>query len=223
MQTAFVAGGSRGIGAATVRMLCAAGWRVGFCYRDSARQADALALETGAFALRADVTQSAEITAAIAEAEKRLCHIDALVNNAGVSQQKLLTDVTDAEWRRALDGNLTGAFYAARAAIPAMVCRKRGAIVNVSSIWGVVGASMEAPYSAAKAGLIGLTKALAKELAPSGIRVNCVAPGAVLTDMLAGFDQPTLDTLAQQTPLGRLGVPDDVAGDFFCLLVVVVG
>lgn len=212
MRTAFVTGGSRGIGAQTVRRLSADGWRVGFSYLHSEEAAHALARETGAFALRADMTVSADVNAAIAEAEKRLRHIDALVNNAGVSLEKLLTDVSDEEWRYALDGNLTSAFYATRAALPGMISRKSGAIVNLSSVWGVVGASVECAYSAAKAGVIGLTKALAKELGPSGIRVNCVAPGPVQTDMLRGYDEETLASLRQQTPLGRLGTPADVAG-----------
>ena len=138
-------------------------------------------------------------------------HIDALVNNAGIAQQKLLTDITDDDWRRMLDVNLSGAFYVTRTVLPGMISRKRGSIVNVSSIWGQVGASCEAHYSAAKAGLIGLTRALAKEVGPSGVTVNCVCPGVIQTDMLGGFTPGDLKALAEETPLGRLGTPQEVA------------
>ena len=145
------------------------------------------------------------------EAERTLGHIDALVNNAGIAQQKLLTDITDEDWRRMLDVNLSGAFYVTRAVLPGMISRKRGSIVNVSSIWGQVGASCEVHYSAAKAGLIGLTRALAKEVGPSGVTVNCVCPGVIQTDMLGGFTSGDLAALAEETPLGRLGTPREVA------------
>ena len=136
---------------------------------------------------------------------------DALVNNAAVAEQKLLTDITDGDWERMLAVDLSAAFYCCRAALPAMIRRKSGAIVNISSIWGLTGASCEVHYSAAKAGLIGLTKALAKEVGPSGVRVNCVAPGVIDTAMLAGFKEAELDELRGQTPLGRLGAPEDIA------------
>ena len=163
-------------------------------------------------ALRCDVRDPASVAEACAQATRALGHVDALVNNAGVAQQKLLTDVTDADWRDMLDTHLSGAFYLTRAVLGGMIRRGEGRIVNVSSIWGQVGASCEAPYSAAKAGLIGLTKALAKEVGPSGVTVNCVCPGVIETDMLAGLDEADLEALRQQTPLGRLGTPQDVAG-----------
>lgn len=212
MRTVLLSGGSRGIGAATVRAFAAAGWRVAFLYRQSEAPALALSQETGAVALRCDVRDPASVAEACAQATRALGHVDALVNNAGVAQQKLLTDVTDADWRDMLDTHLSGAFYLTRAVLGGMIRRGEGRIVNVSSIWGQVGASCEAPYSAAKAGLIGLTKALAKEVGPSGVTVNCVCPGVIETDMLAGLDEADLEALRQQTPLGRLGTPQDVAG-----------
>ena len=144
-------------------------------------------------------------------AYRELAHIDVLINNAGIAQQKLLTDLTDEDWHAMLDTHLSGAFYVTRAVLPGMISRKSGRILNIGSIWGQVGASCEAHYSAAKAGLIGLTKALAKEVGPSGITVNCVCPGVIDTDMLAGFTRDDLVALCQDTPMGRLGTPEDVA------------
>ena len=211
MFTALITGGSRGIGAATVRAFCAAGYRTAFFYFRSGEAAQALAAETGAYAIRCDVRDSASVSAACAEAKKLLSHIDVLVNNAGIAQQKLFTDVTDEDWRNMLDSNLSGAFYASRAVLPQMISRRYGRIINVGSIWGQVGASCEVHYSAAKAGLIGLTKALAKEVAPSGVTVNCICPGVIETDMLSSFTKEDLAALADETPAGRLGTPEDIA------------
>ena len=145
-------------------------------------------------------------------AQAALGHLDALVCNAGVALPvQLLTDTTDDQWRRVMGTDLDGVFFTLRAAIPGMVSRKRGAIVTISSMWGVTGGSCEAPYSAAKAGVIGLTKALAKELGPSGIRVNCVAPGAIETDMTAFLTPEDRAALADEAPLGRMGTPEEVA------------
>ncbi len=211
MQTALVTGGSRGIGAACVRALGGAGYRVAFLYHESADAAQALATQTGAIPLPCDVADSGQVAAATREAQRQLGHIDALITCAGISQQKLLTDVTDEDWTRMLSVNLSGAFFVIRAVLPQMLARQSGSMVLISSMWGQVGASMEAPYSAAKAGVIGLGKALAKEVAPSGLRVNCIAPGAVETDMMAGFDPAALHALRQNIPLGRLGTPQEVA------------
>ena len=169
MRTVVVTGGSRGIGAACVRAFSQDGWRVAFFYRASGEAARALAAETGALPVQADVTQSAGVDAACATVLHDFKHVDALVNNAGVALTARLQDVTDAQWRQVLDGNLTGAFNVTRALLPQMIAQGHGRIVNVASIWGMVGGSMETAYSAAKAGLIGLTKALAKEAGPSGI------------------------------------------------------
>lgn len=211
MRTALITGGSRGIGAAIVRAFTRAGYRAAFLYLHSVEAAAALAAETGAVALGCDVADSRQVADACAEAAARLGHIDALVNNAGVAQQKLATEITDADWRRMLDVNLSGAFYVSRAVLPQMISRRNGRVVNISSVWGQIGASCEAHYSAAKAGLIGLTKALAKEVAPSGVTVNCVCPGAIDTDMLAGLEESALEELRRETPAGRLGVAEDVA------------
>lgn len=211
MRTALITGGSRGIGAQCVRAFTREGYRTAFLYQKSEERAKALGAETGAYAIQCDVREPDQVRAACAEARRLLCHIDALVNNAGVAQQKLLTDITDEDWRIMLDTHLSGAFYVTREVLGGMVSQRGGRVVNISSIWGQVGASCEAHYSAAKAGLIGLTLALAKEAGPSGVTVNCLCPGVIETDMLSSFDEAALEELRGETPLGRLGTPDDVA------------
>lgn len=137
--------------------------------------------------------------------------VDVLVNNAGVSSQKLFTDLSDDDWRETIGVNLDGVFYCCREALKPMISKKNGVIINISSMWGETGASCEVHYSASKAGVIGLTKALAKEVAPSNIRVNCIAPGVIMTDMMSDFDEETVSALREETPLGRLGTPEDIA------------
>ena len=224
-KTALITGGSRGIGAAAVRRFRALGYDVAFCYRQSESQAKALVNETGALAWRADVGDRAAAKALVEKAEREFGRLDLLINNAGVEQFGLLSDLTDEEWDRLVSVNLSAPVYAIRAALPGMIRRKTGCILNVSSIWGLCGASCEAAYSAVKAGVIGLTRALAKELGPSGITVNCVAPGVIDTEMNRQLSQETKAALAEETPLERLGTPEDVAqaiwflaspaGDFF--------
>ncbi|HNW87474.1 MAG TPA: 3-oxoacyl-ACP reductase family protein [Candidatus Limiplasma sp.] len=211
MRTVLVTGGSRGIGAACVRAFAQAGWRVAFLYRASQTQAQALVSATGALAVQADVSDSAQVNAACEKALRELRHIDALINNAGVSLVRQLQDTTDEEWRRVLDVNLTGAFYVTRAVLPSMLSAGIGSIVNISSVWGQVGGSTEVAYSAAKAGLIGFTKALAQEIGPSGVTVNAIAPGATRTDMLKQYDEDTLRAIAREAPLGRLCEPMEIA------------
>ena len=211
MRTAVITGGSRGIGAACVRAFSAAGYRVAFMYRADAAAAQALALETGALPVQADVAQSSAVNAAAEHILRELRHVDALVNNAGLAMASQFQDITDAQWQRMLDVNLTGVFYVTRAFLPGMLSLHAGRIVNVSSIWGMVGASMETAYSAAKAGLIGLSKALAKEVGPSGVTVNTLAPGATLTDMLRSYGEDTLAQIAAEAPLGRLCTPEEIA------------
>ena len=212
MKRILITGGSRGIGRALVAAFCAEGHAVAFLYRANAAAAAEVSAKTGAIAIRADVSDPDEVRCAVAEAERALGGaIEVLVNNAGVAHSGLVQDMTDAEWRRICDTNLSGAFYLCRAVIPGMVASHSGRIVNVGSMWGKTGASCEVAYSAAKAGLRGLTMALAKELGPSGITVNCVEPGFIATDMTAEFDDEVRAVVCDDTPMGRLGTPEDVA------------
>ena len=210
-QTVLITGGARGIGAACVRAFAAAGWQTAFTYRQSTAQADELRAQTGALALCADLRDADAVTRAMEQVQAQLGAPDALVCNAGVAQQKLFQLITDAEWQALFDVNLMGAVRTIRAALPAMLHRKSGSIVTVSSMWGQTGASCESHYAASKAALIGLTKSLALELAPSGIRVNCVAPGVIATDMNAMHSAETMRALAEETPLGRIGTAAEVA------------
>ncbi len=216
-QVVLITGASRGIGAATACLFAQHGWAVGINYCTSAQAAEKLTEEIRAaggtaVAIQGDVADSAQAARVVADAERELGPIDALVCNAGVAlPQQLLTDTTDEQWRRVMGVDLDGVFYTIRAAVPGMVRRQQGSIVTVSSMWGVTGGSCEVAYSAAKAGVIGLTKALAKELGPSRIRVNCVAPGVIDTEMNGALDQESLDLLAEETPLGRIGRGEDVA------------
>lgn len=214
----LITGGSRGIGAACVRAFCERGDRVAFFYRSSHETAQALARETGAFAICADVSDAEAVKTAVARAAEALGGIDVLVNNAGVGQIKLFSDLTDDDWRRMIDTNLSGAFYVSREVSRLMVAQQKGFIVNIGSMWGKIGASCEVHYSAAKAGLRGMTMALAKELGPSHITVNCIEPGVIDTEMNAALDDETRRALCDETPLCRMGSPADVAAAvlFFC-------
>ena len=206
-KTALITGSSRGIGAAIARTLHRDGWRVVINYRDSQSSAESLAEELSAVAVKADVSNFDEVSAMF----ESVGEMDLLVNNAATHHYGLFGDMEPAEWSRLLDVNLTGVYNCLKFAIPSMVRRKSGCIINVSSVWGIHGASCETAYSATKAAIIGLTRSLAKELGPSDIRVNCVAPGVILTDMLGDFTPDELLSLCDRTPLGRLGFPDDVA------------
>ncbi len=210
MKTVWITGGSRGIGAATVREFAQNGWQVAFTYQHAAAAAHALE-SPHVRAFQGDMGVRADVDRCAAAMRAAFGPVDALVVNAGIAQQKMFCDITDDDWRRMFAVNLDGAFYAIQAALPDMVAAKAGSIVTVSSVWGVTGASCEAHYAATKAGLIGLTKSLAQELGLSGIRVNCVAPGVIDTDMNAGHDRQTMQDLAEETALGRLGRPEEVA------------
>lgn len=211
MANVLITGGSRGIGAACVRAFCEQGDRVAFIYRNRREAAEEIVAQTGAVAIEADLSDPAEAACAVEKALSYLGGIDVLVNNAGVSQIKLFTELTDGDWRRMLSNNLDSVFYVSRAVAAHMIAEHSGRIVNVGSMWGKCGASCEVHYSAAKAGLRGLTMALAKELGPSGITVNCVEPGVIDTDMNAELDGQTLDGLRAETPLCRIGSPREVA------------
>lgn len=207
MRTVVVTGGSRGIGAGIVARFAARGDRVYFLYEKNHRAAKAVSEKTGATAICCDVADGEQVKAAFA----RIPEVDILVCNAGICWYGLLSSMEEGDWDRLFAVNVKGIYHCVRAAMPAFLRTHRGSIVTVSSMWGQVGASCEAAYSATKGAVIALTKSLAKELGPSGIRVNCVAPGVILTDMCAHFSQEDLDCLAQDTPLERNGTPMDVA------------
>lgn len=215
-QVAFVTGGSRGIGRAIVRRLAADGYAVAInCVKEVAA-ANALRDELNtmgytATVFQGDVADPQQVADMAQAVQQQLGEVSVLVNNAGIAQQKLFTDITPQEWRRMMAVHVDGAYHTCRAFLPAMLRRHDGCIINISSMWGQTGGSCEVHYSTAKAALIGLTKALAKEVGPAGVRVNCVAPGVIRTDMMAGFDEDTCCQLAEDTPLCRLGTPEDVA------------
>jgi 3-oxoacyl-[acyl-carrier protein] reductase len=207
MKTALVTGSSRGIGAAIARRLHADGWKVYINYLESEEKALAIARELGAEAIRADVADPAQVRAMF----RQIGEVDLLVNNAGIVVPGLLQDISDELWQRLRGVNLDGVFYCCREVIPQMVHRKSGVIINIASVCGVYGSSAESAYSTTKAAVIGLSKSLAKELGPSGIRVNAVAPGFIDTDMTACFSVADRAAVADETPLCRTGSPEDVA------------
>ena len=212
MRKVLVTGGSRGIGAAIVRAFSEAGDRVVFFYHQNHTAAATIAAKTGATAIPCDVSDPDAVREGLAAARAALGgEPEVLVSNAGISHTGLSRDMTDAEWRAVLDTNLSAAFYLAREVQGAMIRAGEGRILFIGSMWGKVGASCEVAYSAAKAGLRGLTMALAKELGPSHITVNCVEPGVIATDMNAHLDRKALEALAEETPLGRIGAPAEVA------------
>lgn len=215
-RSALVTGASRGIGRAIAAALAREGWAVCVNYRkrwDAAEDLISTLRAEGreAMAFQADVADRGAVEAMVRATETALGPVELLVNNAGVSHQGLFQDVDDALWARILAVNLTGARNAIQAVLPRMLSEKRGCIVNISSIWGLRGASCEVAYACSKAALIGLTRSLALELAPSGIRVNCVAPGCIETDMVRQLGPETRAMLVEETPLGRLGSPEDIA------------
>ena len=216
MKTALITGASRGIGAATARELARQGCAVAIHYHQSEERAQALAeelTEGGAqvMLVNADVGDWSQVRKMVDNVLDKFCQLDILVCNAGISKMGLLSDLTEEEWRRLFAVNVDGVFHCCQAVLPHFIHRKAGKIVTVSSMWGQVGGSCEAAYSATKAAVIGLTRALAKELGPSGIAVNCVAPGVIDTEMNGALTAQDLAALREETPLGRIGRPEDVA------------
>lgn len=211
MKTVLITGGSRGIGRAMVQLFSEKGYSVAFTYKSSETEAKSLAEATGAICIKADSAIESDVLSAVKLAEESLGHIDCLINNAGVSSFSLFTDLTLEDWNRCLSVNLTGAFLYSKAVIPSMVSRKQGRIINITSMWGLVGSSCEVHYSTAKAGLIGMTKALAKELGPSGITVNAIAPGVIETEMNKCLSEDDKAALCDETPLMRMGRPCEIA------------
>ena len=215
-KVALVTGASRGIGRAVAARLARSGYAVGINYHERRDKADELVAQLTAagckaIAVQADVAVRAEVDAMVERVTDAFGPVTLLVNNAGVAGQALFQDVTDEMWERYFAVNLNGMRHTIQAVLPSMLHEKAGCIVNISSIWGQHGASCEVTYSCTKHAIIGLTRSLAMELAPSGIRVNCVAPGVIDTDMVKVLGEDTLRDLAEQTPLGRLGTPEDVA------------
>ena len=207
MSTIVITGGSRGIGAAAVELFATQGHRVYFLYEKNHEAAQAVAEKTGAIPICCDVADGEQVKAAFA----RIPQVDVLVCNAGICHYGLMSMMEESAWNRIFDVNVKGIYHCVNAAMPSFLQTHKGSIVTVSSMWGIAGASCEAAYSATKGAVIALTKALAKELGPSGIRVNCVAPGVILTDMCANVSDEVLCELAEESPLGRNGTPQDVA------------
>ena len=216
MKNVLITGGAGGIGSACARVFAENGYNVGISYMESEKEAlllKAELLEKGVDceAFYCDVSSRDDVESMFSQFEARLGNVDVLINNAGIAQQKLFLDITLWEWNRMIDTNLTGVFNTCQCALRNMVYNKSGSIVNISSIWGISGASCEAHYSASKAAVIALTKALAKEYGPSNIRVNAIAPGVIDTKMNAHLDEGDIEALAQNTALGRIGTPREAA------------
>ena len=217
MNTVLVTGASRGIGKAIAEEFAKNGYAVAINYNNNKRLADSLALDlmkkykVPCCAYKADVKNRAEVDAMVEKIKSDLGTIVTLINNAGISTQQEFRDITEENWREMLSTHLDGAYNCTQAVLPHMYYRGSGKIINIGSVWGVTGGSCEVHYSTAKAGLIGFTKSLAKELAPSNINVNCVCPGVIQTDMMSIFDDETISNLKKQIPLGRIGTAEDVA------------
>ena len=207
MSTVLITGGSRGIGAAAVAAFAGRGDRVFFLYEKNHEAARAVAERTGATAICCDVADGQ----AVRDAFARISDVDILVCNAGISHTGLMSMVQEETWDRLFDVNVKGIYHCVNAAMPYFLRKQKGCVITVSSMWGQVGASCEAAYSATKGAVIALSKALAQELGPCGVRVNCVAPGVILTDMCAGVDPQILQEMGRENPVGRNGKPEDVA------------
>lgn len=215
-MVAIVTGGAKGIGRAIVESLAKKGIKVILNYHHSEEQAMEVKKELCGRGYeveiyKADISKSEEAKQLVSFANRTYGEVNILVNNAGIDKWQLFTDITDEDWNHIIQNNLNSVFYMTREVVKDMIYQKRGCIINISSIWGITGASCEVAYSVTKAGIDGLTKALAKELAPSNIRVNSIAPGFIMTDMNKGFSREELEQIKQEIPLGRVGKPEDIA------------
>ena len=215
-KVALVTGASRGIGRATAEAFARAGYQVAANYCRSKEQIEQFSAQMeregcAVIPVQADVSDPEQVERMVQTVQRQFGHIDVLVCNAGIVRQGLLTDFSPADWRQMMAVNLDGTFYCCRSVLPGMIRRRSGCIITTSSIWGITGASCEVPYSAAKAGIIGLTRALAKEVGPSGIRVNCIAPGVIDTEMNGNLTPEVMAQLREETPLGTIGTPKQVA------------
>lgn len=210
MKNVLITGASRGIGAECVRKFSDKGYRVFLNYNKSDSEAQELSKKTGAVIVKGDISKSADV-----EKIKNIINgygkLSVLINNAGIAEQKLFSDITENDWDRMFDVNIKSMFLVTKTFLPDMIYEKKGKIINVSSIWGISGASCEVHYSASKAAVIGFTKALAKEVGPSGINVNCVAPGVIDTEMNSHLDSETKFALCEETPLCRMGTAEEIA------------
>lgn len=217
MKTALITGASGGIGSALAVAFAQQGYAVVLNYNNSEEKARRLAdvitesYRVPALAVKCDVSDYTQVCNMFSVIEENFGGADVLLNNAGISEQSLFTDITAEQWRRIMGINLDSVFYCCKSALPYMISKKSGVIINISSMWGQTGASCEVHYSTAKAGIIGLTKALAKEVGPSGVRVNAIAPGVVMTDMMSSFSEEDVCQLKDETPLQKLGTPKNIA------------
>lgn len=217
MKTVLITGASRGIGAAMAASFGRSGYQVAINYCNAKTQAEQLCMELQSqdipvLAVQADVADQDAVLRMVDQVQKEFGFIDTLINNAGIGEQKLFTDLSAAEWKRMMAVHVDGAFYCTQAVLPPMISQKRGCVINISSIWGVNGASCEVHYSTAKAALIGFTKALAREVGPSGIRINCIAPGVIQTEMNSQFSAAVMQELTEEIALCKLGHTEDIAG-----------
>ncbi len=224
MQNVLITGASRGIGAACARIFAESGFRVFINYFKSADRAEELCSElrkkgADAFTFCADVSDSSQVEKMMSEISDLFGGVDILINNAGIAQQIMFCDISEQDWNKMFDINIKGMYLCTQKALPYMINKKSGSIVNLSSMWGISGASCEVHYSAVKAAVIGFTKALAKELGPSGIRVNCIAPGAVATEMNAALSDEDIAALCDETPLGKIATPDEIAKAIYYMAV----
>ena len=211
MKTVLITGGSRGIGRAMVKLFSERGYSVAFTYKTSDYEAEVLEKETGAIRIKADSADEKQVLETVRTVEEKLGLVDILINNAAISSFSMFTDLTLEQWNRTFSVNVNGAFLYTKSVLSGMISKKSGRIINISSMWGITGSSCEVHYSAAKAAIIGMTKALAKELGPSGITVNCIAPGVIDTDMNKTLSVEDMRVLEDETPLMRIGRPEEVA------------